>query len=172
MSEEDNQDVNDEQAKEEQKGNIEEINLSQDQQKQLLQDLKNTQDELNNARSAQVQQLNPQDKFIETLFDKGGAIFLKYSEMTTKVSESEMEYSKEIEKAELKAIQKLDFRDKIYKGFLIGLCIVALVTIPLFVPKSEMVIPVLSLIIGLLFKSSSVSDFFAFKKSSKNETDE
>ena len=70
----------------------------------------------------------------------------------------------ELEKEEMKIIERLDKREKIYKGTLIGVCIISLLISAVFIQKAEVVIPVLSLIIGLLFKSNSLSDFLSHAK--------
>jgi Na+-transporting methylmalonyl-CoA/oxaloacetate decarboxylase beta subunit len=88
--------------------------------------------------------------------------------MTSDTQRYAADKNAEIEKDELKIINKLDTKEKVYKGSLIALCVLALLLTALFVPKAEIVIPVLSLIIGLLFKSSTLSDFFSHSKGKYN----
>ncbi len=146
---------------------MEESNLSPEQQKELQNQLTQTKHELETMRNHKqqyIQQYNAQDKFIETLFDKGGEILIEYTKMSSSTQKYQIDKETEIEKEELVAINKLDTKEKIYKGILIGICLFALVLIPIFIKESQMIIPVLSLVIGLLFKSNSVSDFIAFRK--------
>lgn len=109
-------------------------------------------------------QLNPQDKFLEALFDKGENIFLEYRKMKKEADQLDSQITVELEKDEMKIIERLDKREKIYKGTLIGVCIISLLISAVFIQKAEVVIPVLSLIIGLLFKSNSLSDFLSHAK--------
>ena len=109
-------------------------------------------------------QLNPQDKFLEALFDKGENIFLEYRKMKKEADQLDSQITVELEKEEMKIIERLDKREKIYKGTLIGVCIISLLISAGFIQKAEVVIPVLSLIIGLLFKSNSLSDFLSHAK--------
>ncbi len=140
----------------------------------LRKQLELTKVELEKAQQKQqvVVQTNPQDKFIEALFDKGGQMLIDYSKMTSETQKYTIDKQTEIEKEELIIINKLDTKEKIYKGSLIGLCVMALVLSALFIPKAEVVIPVLSLIIGLLFKSNSLSDFFTHSKNKSKESTE
>ena len=109
-------------------------------------------------------QLNPPDKFLEALFDKGENIFLEYRKMKKEADQLDSQITVELEKEEMKIIERLDKREKIYKGTLIGVCIISLLISAVFIQKAEVVIPVLSLIIGLLFKSNSLSDFLSHAK--------
>ena len=109
-------------------------------------------------------QLNPQDKFLEALFDKGENIFLEYRKMKKEADQLDSQITVEVEKEEMKIIERLDKRENIYKGTLIGVCIISLLISAVFIQKAEVVIPVLSLIIGLLFKSNSLSDFLSHAK--------
>lgn len=149
-----------------------EDNLTPAQVKELKNQLLLTKKELEDTRQKQhpVVQTNPQDNFIEKLFDKGGQMLIEYSKMSAETQKYSVDKQIEIEKEELIVINKLDTKEKIYKGSLIGLCVVSLVLSALFIPKAEFVIPVLSLIIGLLFKSSSLSDFLAHSKNKNKET--
>lgn len=151
-----------------------EDNLTPEQVNELKNQLALTKKELEETRQKQqlVVQSNPQDKFIETLFDKGGQMLIEYSKMSAETQKYTVDKQTEIDKEELIVINKLDTKEKIYKGSLIGLCVIALVLSALFIPKAEVVIPVLSLIIGLLFKSSSLSDFFTHSKNKNKETTE
>ncbi len=132
----------------------------------LKKQLEDTKKQLEDARNSQiVVQHNPQDQFIETLFDKGGQMFMEYMKVSTETQRYHADKDAEVEKEELKVIDSLDTKEKKYKGILIITCILALVLSALFIPKPELIIPVISLIIGLLFKSNSLSDFFSHSKS-------
>jgi hypothetical protein len=113
---------------------------------------------------------NSEDKFIEVLFDKGGKLLVEYSKITSETNRYAIEKDNEFQKEELKVIDRLDTKEKIYKGVLISLCVLALVLSAMFIPKAEVIIPVLSLIIGLLFKSSSLADFFSHSKGKHDQT--
>jgi hypothetical protein len=150
-----------------------EENLTPEQQQELLNQFKETKKELKELREQSVvQQINPQDQFIQTLFDKGGEIFIEYTKMSSETQKYEIDKASEIEKAELTTINKLDTKEKIYKGILIGICLIALVVIPIYIKESQMIIPVLSLVVGLLFKSNSVTDFISFRRKTKEENNE
>jgi len=152
-----------------------EENLTPEQQKNLIEQLNSAKEELEVLRNqTKVQQLSPQDKFIETLFDKGGEIMLQFTKMNSETQKFELEKISEIEKQELDIINKIDSKEKIYKGILITFTIITLVVVSIYVEKAQMIVPVISLIIGLLFKTNSVTDFIAFrnKNKNKNEIDE
>tara|TARA_B100000508_G_C11465630_1_gene282067 strand:- start:15881 stop:16339 length:459 start_codon:yes stop_codon:yes gene_type:complete len=147
-----------------------EKNLTPEQQQELRNQLKETKKELKRLKEQNVaQQANPQDQFIQTLFDKGGEILIDYTKMNSETQKYEIDKASEIEKAELTTINKLDTKEKIYKGILIGICLVALVVIPIYIKESQMIIPVLSLVVGLLFKSNSVTDFISYRRKTKEE---
>jgi hypothetical protein len=44
---------------------------------------------------------------------------------------------------------------------LIAICILSLLIAAFFIEKAEVIIPVLSLIIGLLFKSNALSEYYS-----------
>jgi len=154
------------------KNNMEE-NLTPEQQKNLIKQLSSTKRELEVLRNqTSVQQISAQDKFIETLFEKGGEIMLQYTKMNSETQKFELEKLSEIDKQELNIINKIDTKEKLYKGVLITITIVTLVIVSIYVEKAQMIIPVISLIMGLLLKTNSVTDFIAFRKKNKNEIDE
>jgi|GEM_PF-6334014 len=143
------------------------INSLKDEVANLKQQLEDLRKEKSNPKQSQ------QDQFIETLFDKGGDIFLEYSKLQAEKEKHNSETSNEVEKEELIIIDKLDLRDKVYKGILLCFCITSLLGAIIFIERADVIIPVISLIIGLLFKSNTVNDFFAHTnnkyKSEKND---
>jgi hypothetical protein len=144
-------------------------NLTPEQIRELQENLEKYKSELDLARQQQVSyQTNPQDKFIETLFDKGGDIFKEWTKVSADTHKYSIDKESEEHKEELKIINKLDTKEKLYKGILISICIVALLVSALNFEKAEVIIPVLSLIIGLLFKSNSLMDFFTHKGKRKD----
>lgn len=107
---------------------------------------------------------NNQKELIELILEKGGSFYMQVQENRT---ENEIELAKidvDFAREKLALVGKIDAREKIYKGVLISVCIVAVILSAIFVDKSESVIPVLTLIIGLLFKSNSFADFLNFSK--------
>ena len=140
-------------------------NLTDQEINRLKSDLSEAKKQLEDIRNNPTAvQLNPQDKFLEALFDKGENIFLEYRKMKKEADQLDSQITVELEKEEMKIIERLDKREKIYKGTLIGVCIISLLISAVFIQKAEVVIPVLSLIIGLLFKSNSLSDFLSHAK--------
>lgn len=117
-----------------------------------------------NTLEPKVQEVSSQDKFLETLIEKGGEVLMGYTQMNQETQKYSIDRQAEIEKKELEIVDKFDKRDKIYKGVLIGICILALILSAMFIKKAEVVIPVLTLIIGLLFKTNSLSDFRSLTK--------
>ena len=146
-----------------------EHNLTPDQVNQLKTELQNTKQELALAHQQQLTSQNPQDKFIEVLFDKGGEIFKEWNKNSIDVHKYSLDKETEIQKEELKIINKLDTKEKLFKGLLITFCIITLVIASFYLEKAQGIIPVLSLIIGLLFKSSTLSDFFSHSKRKREE---
>ena len=53
-------------------------------------------------------QLNPQDKFLEALFDQGENIFLEYRKMKKEADQLDSQITVELEKEEMKIIERLD----------------------------------------------------------------
>lgn len=105
----------------------------------------------------------------EGVISEGIKAFQEYMIKKIEDEKHSSEIGMELEKQELQIIDKMDKREKIFKGILIVVCLVSLICVALFLTESsQAIIPVISLIIGLLFRSSSVSDFLSFKKSSKN----
>jgi hypothetical protein len=150
-----------------------EDNFTPDPKNELVRQLQVAKKEIETLRRKQDYfQYNPQDKFIETLFDKGGEILIEYTKINSEIDKHQIDKKSEIEKEELTTIIKLDTKEKIFKGILIGICLLSLIIIPIFIKESQMIIPVLSLVIGLLFKSNSVTDFIAFRKKNKTDNDE
>lgn len=147
-----------------------EENLSPDQIKQLKEELSSAKFELQDIRQKQnIVQVSSQDRFLEILFDKGGEIFKEFTKMSSETQKHVSDQELALKKEELIVITKLDTKEKIYKGILIIICISALVLSALFIEKAEAIIPVLSLIIGLLFKANSLSDFFSHKQKNIKE---
>lgn len=149
-----------------------------EQKMQELQDkLEQTQNELEHIRENQsvVQtQTNPTDKLLDTIIDKGSDFLTQYFVQSAETEKYNSDRAAELEKEELRIINKLDNKEKLYKGVLIGVCVGSLVLSAFFIEKAEVVIPVLSLVIGLLFKSSSLSEFFKHRKNkttNKSEED-
>lgn len=146
-------------------------NLTPEQVKELQDSLEQHKKELDIARKNQVfVQTDPQDKFIETLFDKGGDIFKEWAKINADVNKYSVDKETEAHKEELRVINKLDTKEKIYKGVLIGICIATLIVASLYVDNSQAIIPVISLIIGLLFKNNTLNDFFTHSR--KKDTNE
>lgn len=147
--------------------------LTPEQIEELKRQLEQAKSELQAERQKQlIIQTNLQDKFLETLIDKGGQILMTYSQMSAESARYTMDRDVELEKEELVVINKLDTKDKVYKGVMIGICVLALILSSLFIEKAEVVIPVLSLIIGLLFKSNSLSEYFTHAKRKLNSNDD
>lgn len=125
-----------------------------------------------NRQSSISSNLEQQDKFIELLFDKGGEIFTKYNEIVSENEKFLIEKNNIYQLEELKVVNMLDRRDKIFKGILIIVCIFLLCLLAYY-EKAQSIAPVIGVIIGLLFKSNSLSDYFSSNKKkniSENES--
>ncbi len=108
---------------------------------------------------------NNNDKTLEIIVEKGVPILQEHLKSTHDLKTSLLKNELELEKEEMKVIERLDLKEKIYKGILIAICLTALVISAIYIPKSEVIIPIISLVIGLLFRSSSLSDFLRHSKS-------
>ena len=125
-----------------------------------------------NRQSSISSNLEQQDKFIELLFDKGGEIFTKYNEIVSENEKFLIEKNNIYQLEELKVVNMLVRRDKIFKGILIIVCIFLLCLLAYY-EKAQSIAPVIGVIIGLLFKSNSLSDYFSSNKKkniSENES--
>lgn len=138
---------------------IEALRLKLNEQEQEIESLK---------QSRIVVQQNTQENFLKVIAEMGIPLVGKYLESTAEENRYNMDKEVELEKEEMKVIDKLDTKEKIYKGILLVICLTALVLSALYIEKAEVVIPVLSLIIGLLFKSNTLSDFFSHAKRKLN----
>ena len=112
-----------------------------------------------------------QKEMLELLFTVGGEFFLNMKEKQANTDSEQMKYDFELEQTKLKSIEQLDKREKNFKLVLLSLCIIALVISIAFLEKSEIIVPVISLIIGLLFKSNSFSEYLKYSSKSNSETD-
>lgn len=134
---------------------------SQDQVKKQLEELNQKIEALKNG---QVPEKTSNEKALEMIFDKGTPLLMGYMQLQNEANTAQSEKDCELEREEMVIINKLDTKEKVYKGIMIGFCLTALMLASLFLEKAECIIPVLSLIIGLLFKSNSLSDFFSHAK--------
>ncbi|XZF15876.1 hypothetical protein ACTHGU_07045 [Chitinophagaceae bacterium MMS25-I14] len=113
-----------------------------------------------------------QEQLLNLILEKGGELFLKYSTMKIEEQRDAVAKSIEVEKEELKVLNKLDTKEKIYKGILIALCVSAIVFSSWVLPnKAEVITPVITLIIGLLLKSNSLAYFNSHSKGKKEKND-
>ena len=101
-----------------------------------------------------------QDRFMEMLIEKGAPIVTEYLRTTYESKKHQTEKQTEYGLQELKSMDLLDRRDKIYKGILLIACIIALGVLAYF-EKAQSVAPVLGVIIGLLLKNSSIGEFIS-----------
>ena len=142
-----------------------ENNLTPEEVDKIKNELIKTQEELKVAKEQQyIVQQNPQDKFLETLFDKGGEILKVHLQTNTEKEKYLLDKQTEYDKEELKTVDTLDSRDKLFKGVLLSVSIAALGLLAYF-EKAQSVAPVLGVVIGLLLKTSSITDFFSGGKS-------
>ena len=74
-------------------------------------------------------------------------------------------------KANIETVERLDFRDKIYKGLMLVILIAALLGSTQFGVFDKLA-PIISLLIGLLFKSSLISEFFTATKKRSGDIEE
>ena len=112
-----------------------------------------------------------QKEMLELLFTVGGEFFLNMKEKQANTDSEQMKYEFELEQTKLKSIEQLDKREKNFKLVLLSLCIIALVISVAFLAKSEIIVPVISLIIGLLFKSNSFSEYLKYSSKNNSEMD-
>jgi len=133
----------------------------------------NSREELIIKRKTQDDNLAAQENFIDTLFDKGGKLLMEYNNISMENQKYSIDKDSELEKEELKVIERFDIREKWFKGILLVTCLSALILTPIYTDKAASIIPVLSFIIGLLFRSNSLTGFYSFsKKKYKNRIDE
>jgi hypothetical protein len=148
-------------------------NLTPEEQQELLRIVKEQEKELEELRNNNgVVQQSSQEFLFQVLLEKGGPLVTEYLKINAQSNQYATDKSIELEKEELKIIDKLDTKEKYYKGILLVVCLLALIASAYLIERAEMVIPVLSLIIGLLFKSNSLSDFFSHAKRKLNNGDD
>lgn len=118
-----------------------------------------------------VVQPNSQENLLKTIMEGGIPLVAEYMKMSNEAERYNADIDAELEKEELKIINKLDTKEKIYKGILLTICLSALIVCAIFYEKVGVIIPVLSLIIGLLFRTNSLSDYFSHAKRKLNMPD-
>lgn len=121
-------------------------------------------DDLSQKNDEYSGKLSVSAKDIEALVEQITNPILEYFKLKSEEQDRANERSSQEDLEKLKLIDKLDTKDKLFKGVLIVVCITALLLVTALIEDSEGVTPVLSLIMGLLFKNSSLSDFFSFHK--------
>lgn len=109
-------------------------------------------------------QMSGNTSMLEALIEKGGHVFLEYGRQKNELEMQRTKLNVKIEEEELRTIDRMDKREKYFQGILLIVCIIALLLTVAFLKNNQAIVAVLSLIIGLLFKSSSVADFMSFTK--------
>lgn len=112
--------------------------------------------------------LQIQSKLLETVVEKIGMVFTDYINSNAETNRQNLEKVKQVELETLKTLDQLDKRDKWYKAIMIVLCVGALSILGYF-DKAQQLSPVIGVIIGLLLKSSSITEFLS-TEGKKNAT--
>lgn len=111
-----------------------------------------------------VAQSNSNERLFDTLLEKAAPVVMSFMKMKAEADGVNLSQEIELEKEEMVVIDKLDTKEKYFKGIMLTVCLAALLSATIFLEKAEGIIPVLSLIIGLLFKSNSLADYFTHAK--------
>ncbi|MBX7156445.1 MAG: hypothetical protein K1X91_15930 [Bacteriodetes bacterium] len=115
--------------------------------------------------------LQIQSKLLETVVEKIGMVFTDYINSNAETNRQSLEKVKQVELETLKILDQLDKRDKWYKAIMIVLCVGALSILGYF-DKAQQLSPVIGVIIGLLLKSSSITEFLSTEgKKTASKTD-
>lgn len=77
------------------------------------------------SKEVVVQTNTSQENFITTLIKEGAPFVMEYLNANTETSKYSLDKECELEKEELKIIDKLDTKEKIYKGVLLCVCLSA-----------------------------------------------
>ena len=78
---------------------------------------------------------------------------------------------KELRKTELKTIDKLDFRDKMFKIIAVLACLIVMFLFIFLETKTDAALPVITLILGLVLGSDSLNGFYSFRSRKRKYTD-
>ncbi|MFN8366723.1 MAG: hypothetical protein U0Y96_05715 [Candidatus Kapaibacterium sp.] len=115
--------------------------------------------------------LQIQSKLLETVVEKIGMVFTDYINSNAETNRQNLEKVKQVELETLKTLDQLDKRDKWYKAIMIVLCVGSMCILG-YIDKAKEITPVIGVIIGLLLKSSSITEFLSTEgKKTATKTD-
>jgi hypothetical protein len=107
----------------------------------------------------------------EKLLKLGSELLDTYLKSKANTERFAAEKNAEYQQKELETVERLDLRDKIYKGLMLIFLISALIASTQFGVFDKLA-PIISLLIGLLFKNSLISEFFTATKKRSNESED
>jgi len=102
---------------------------------------------------------------VEAIFNlvkKAHGLLKSWGENNTKVKLNTLVHLEKTQQNEIELIKILDKREKWFKGILICCSLIALI-ISANLDLHQSIVPIIAMLIGLLMKSNSISDFFAYK---------
>lgn len=121
----------------------------------------------NNYHIQQNNYLEHQNRLIDTVADKGLEMFSIWIENQSKNEKQEIELMNEFEKQELNVVSNLDKRDKIFKGTIVGTCLILMGVLGYY-EKAGSILPLIGVIIGLVLQSDSISKYFSGSAKKRN----
>ncbi|MEZ0612373.1 hypothetical protein ACAW74_27945 [Fibrella sp. WM1] len=138
-----------------------------------------TNEELKRQNAALMQKLHDANQQVtvqqndsqEKLLKMGSELLDTYLKNKANTERFLAEKQAEYQHKELETVERLDFRDKIYKGLMLIFLIAALLGSTQFGVFDKLA-PIISLLIGLLFKNSLISEFFTATKKRSGDIEE
>lgn len=121
------------------------------------------------AQTPQQVEMDPQEALIKIIAEYVTPMYKSNQEQKMIIQRLSIEKDAEIKNLQLMALNKLDNRDKWYKGLVILACLIAM-SVCAFIDKLQGLSPVIGVIIGLVLKTNSISEFLTgVKGSSQNK---
>ena len=117
------------------------------------------QKELDSVKRNRLRTLSQEEVF-GNIIEHAVSVYKDYQEKSLASDTFSLEKEADNARLELETINKLDRRDKWYKGIMLSICIGALI-ISAFWDKLQNISPVIGVIIGLLLKSNIISEYYA-----------
>ena len=129
------------------------------------------QESQNGTKTADSLNPNPeQQAFLKELVEYAIPFFKHYNDSKTALQRQSSDNESVIAKQELDMLNRIDKRDKIYKALIIALCLIALIIVA-FIDKLQGISPIIGVIIGLVLKSNSISEYFSASRNTNTDGD-
>ena len=112
-------------------------------------------------------EIDHQNQLLDKAIDVCAKLYEVYINKKATLDKQEIKLITEFEKQELEVVDKLDKRDKFFKGIILIVCIAGLIATAILEVATS-VAPILGVIIGLILKNNAISEYFSGSTKRKN----